>query len=67
MFNLATIKVRAGETFEAALRRFNREVQKDGVLNELRDREHYQKPSQIKAKKKKDRARKLAFEKRNKK
>ena len=39
------------EPFEAALRRFNKKVQQDGVLAEARRREHFEKPS-VKRKKK---------------
>jgi len=39
------------ETFESALRRFNKKVQQDGILAEARRREHYEKPS-VKRKKK---------------
>ena len=46
------IKVREGETFEQALRRFKKQCEKAGILSELRKREHYEKPS-IKKKKKK--------------
>ncbi|MFH1829708.1 MAG: 30S ribosomal protein S21 [Pseudomonadota bacterium] len=45
------IKVREGETFEQALRRFKKQCEKAGILSELRKREHYEKPS-IKKKKK---------------
>jgi small subunit ribosomal protein S21 len=33
------------ETFEAALRRFTKRVQQDGILAEARRREHFEKPS----------------------
>ena len=39
------------ESFESLLKRFNRKVQNDGVLSEVRHREHYEKPS-IKRKRK---------------
>jgi len=39
------------ESFESLLRRFNRKVQQDGILSELRRRDHYEKPS-IRRKKK---------------
>ncbi len=45
------VKVREGETFEQALRRFKKQCEKAGILSELRKREHYEKPS-IKKKKK---------------
>ena len=33
------------ESFESLLKRFNRRVQQTGVLSEVRRREHYEKPS----------------------
>jgi len=39
------IRVKDSENFEAALRRFKKEVQMSGVLSEMRRREHYEKPS----------------------
>ena len=39
------------ESFESMLRRFNRKVQQDGVLAEIRRRGSYEKPS-VKRKKK---------------
>ena len=39
------------ESFESLLRRFNKRVQQDGVLAEVRHREYYEKPS-IKRKRK---------------
>lgn len=64
---MAKVKVRHGESLEQALRRFNREVLKAGILKELRQRERYKKPSEIKAEKMKERARKIYLDnKRNK-
>jgi small subunit ribosomal protein S21 len=42
---LAEVIVGESETFEAALRRFSKKVQQDGILAEARRREHYEKPS----------------------
>jgi len=39
------------ESFESLLRRFNKRVQQEGILSEVRRREHYEKPS-IKRKRK---------------
>ncbi len=61
---MTKIKVRNGESLEQALRRFNREVLKSGILQELKDRERYQKPSEIKRLKNKEKARKVAYENR---
>ncbi|MBI4304019.1 MAG: 30S ribosomal protein S21 [Chloroflexi bacterium] len=33
------------ESFESLLKRFNRKVQQDGVLAEIRHREYFEKPS----------------------
>ena len=48
---MTEVRVGDNESFESALRRFNKKVQQDGVLSELRRKEHYEKPS-IKRKKK---------------
>ena len=45
------VVVGEGESFESALRRFNKQCEKMGILSELRKREHYEKPS-VKKKKK---------------
>ncbi|OGC57000.1 30S ribosomal protein S21 [candidate division WWE3 bacterium RIFCSPLOWO2_01_FULL_41_9] len=63
---MTKIKVRNGETLEQALRRFNREVQRSGVLEELKARERFQKPSEIKRLQKKEKARKISFDNRRK-
>jgi small subunit ribosomal protein S21 len=39
------VRVRDGESFENALRRFKKMCEKAGILSELRKREHYEKPS----------------------
>lgn len=57
---MAEVKVTKTESFETALKRFKRSCQKDGVLSELRKREHYEKPS-VKRKKKSEAARKRKF------
>jgi len=45
------VEVRKDESFEAALRRFKRKIEQEGILRELRDRKHYEKPSERKRKK----------------
>ena len=45
------VKIKENESFENALRRFKKQVEKTGILSEIRKREHYEKPS-IKKKKK---------------
>jgi small subunit ribosomal protein S21 len=44
-----TVEVRNGD-FNYALRKFKKKVQEDGILQELRDRQHYVKPSTKRAK-----------------
>lgn len=61
---MTRIKVRNGESLEQALRRFNREVHKAGILRELKDRERYEKPSEVRKRKKKEKARKIAIDRR---
>ena len=48
---MTEVVVGENETFESALRRFNKKVQQDGILAEVRRREYYEKPS-VKRKKK---------------
>ena len=38
------IRLREGDSFEGALRKFKKSVEKAGVLSELRKRECYEKP-----------------------
>jgi small subunit ribosomal protein S21 len=40
-----SVTVRDGEPFEKALRRFKRKVQDSGILDELRKKEFYEKPT----------------------
>jgi small subunit ribosomal protein S21 len=51
------IVIRDGDSFEAALKRFKKQVEKAGVLAEVRKREAFEKPS-VKRKKKDIAARK---------
>ena len=57
--SLAQVVVRENESLESALKRFKRSCARDGVMSELRKREHYEKPS-VKRKKKSEAARKKA-------
>ncbi len=53
------IKMKDGERIDNALRRFRKVVEKSGVLQELRKREYYEKPS-VKKKRKQAASRKRA-------
>ena len=57
---MAEIRVKDNESLESALRRFKRQCARAGVLNEVRKREHYEKPS-VKRKKKSEAARKRKY------
>ena len=48
-----TVEVRGGN-LEQAMRVLKRKVQKEGLVKELRDRQFYKKPSEIKQEKKKE-------------
>ena len=48
---MPVIKVKDNESFEVAMKRFKKQVEKAGILTELRRREYYDKPSIRKKKK----------------
>ena len=56
---LAEVRVGENESFEAALRRFNKKIQQSGILAEARRREHFEKPS-VKRKRKEAKRKKAA-------
>lgn len=49
---MPSIKVKENEPFDVALRRFKRSCEKAGILAEVRRREHYEKPTSIRKRKK---------------
>ncbi len=57
---MAEIRVGKNESLDTALKRFKRSCAKDGVIAEVRMREHYEKPS-VKRKKKSEAARKRKY------
>jgi len=56
------VRVRESDSFENALKRFKKQCEKEGILSEVKKREHYDKPS-VKRKKKAIAARKKALKK----
>lgn len=50
---VSEVIIKEGEPFEAALKRFTRKVQQDGLLSEAKRRQHYEPPS-VKRKRKAD-------------
>ena len=45
-FALTEIKVKKGESVERALRRLKKKIDREGVLKEVRNHRHYEKPSE---------------------
>ncbi len=48
---MTSVKVKDGESFESALRRFKRACEKAGILSEIKRHQHFEKPSERKKKK----------------
>jgi len=44
---MAEVRLGSGESFESLLRRFNKRVQQDRILAEVRRRKYYEKPSEV--------------------
>jgi small subunit ribosomal protein S21 len=57
---MPNVRVRSSESFEAALKRFKKQCEKEGIISEVRKRAHYEKPS-VKKKKKALAAKKRAL------
>lgn len=45
---MVNVKVREGESIEEAIRRFKRECERNGVMQEIKKREFYKPPSVLK-------------------
>lgn len=59
---MALVRIKDGESFEGAFRRFKKSCEKAGILSEVKKREHFEKPS-VRLKKKSIAARKRAAKK----
>ncbi len=57
---MPVVRVTESESFENALKKFKKQCEREGILSEIKKREHYEKPS-VKRKKKAIAARKKAF------
>ena len=62
VISLSEVKIGENDSFETALKRFNRKIQQDGILAEARRREHFEKPS-VKRKRKEAAKRRKAMRK----
>ncbi len=49
---MPSVRIRENEPFDIALRRFKRSCEKAGILAEVRRRDHYEKPTTIRKRKK---------------
>lgn len=49
------VEVKKDEPFESALRRFKKKIEHEGILREVRERKHYEKPSERRRKRAKTR------------
>ena len=52
---MTEVRIKKGEAIDRALRRLKKKLDKEGTLKELRNRRHYEKPSEIKRRNKKQR------------
>jgi small subunit ribosomal protein S21 len=48
---MVNIRVRSGESIEEAIRRFKRECERNGIMQEIKKREFYKPPSVLKKEK----------------
>jgi len=58
---MAIVKAAEGESAESLIRKFNKKVQQEGILTELRRREFYEKPAEQRKKAKKALERKIKY------
>jgi small subunit ribosomal protein S21 len=56
---MVLVKVREGESIEEALRRFKRECERNGIMQEIKKREYYESPSVRRKKKQAELRRKI--------
>ncbi len=42
---MSEVRLAEGETFDSLIRRFNKRVQQDGILSEIRRRQHFESPT----------------------
>ena len=50
---IAQVRIEENEPLEKALKRFKRMVEKEGIIREWKKREHYEKPSTVRNRKRK--------------
>ena len=53
------VKAQPGDTSDSLIRKFTRKVLSEGILQDLKKREFYQKPAEVRKEKKQELARKI--------
>lgn len=53
------VKAQPGDTSDSLIRKFTRKVLTEGILQDLKKREFYQKPAEVRKEKKRDLARRI--------
>lgn len=48
---MVEIKVRENESLDSALKRFKRQIQRDGIIQDIKKHEYYEKPSEVRKRK----------------
>lgn len=56
---MAVVIIDDNESFEVALKRFKRMCEREGILSEVKKRQHFEKPSETKKKKQLEAAKKI--------
>ena len=56
---MTKVEAKEGESVDVLIRKFNKKVLSDGISNELKKREYYEKPSVIRKREKAEKARKV--------
>jgi small subunit ribosomal protein S21 len=56
---MVNVRVREGENIEDAIRRFKRECERNGIMQEIKKREFYKPPSVVRKEKKAEAKRKI--------
>lgn len=56
---MVNVRVREGESIEDAIRRFKRECERNGIMQEIKKREYYRAPSVIRKEKMAEAKRKM--------
>ena len=49
--DMPAVKIRDGETFERAFKRFTKQCEKAGLMSDIKKHQHYEKPSERKKRK----------------